>query len=671
MNLNPLLIKPIPYSDESAASLLIRAADANGFPNVYSLCHSQSKSYPKALISHVTHQKRFRTLLQLLKLSEDYISLAFLMHGPTQLSPRQYDKIYISNSLFRRDALAFCPKCLAEGSYWRRHWLLRPYTVCLKHHVQLYDHCPKCLKSLGIARNQIHCCNHCGQDLRCVPTQSTDPKHVQWFMAFISSGQHVAFNTFENYWAAYEKFDWQSNAIDIDHQRLKMAYEYMTDLERSKKTLKRIINARISQAHPQIQAVHFRRQNKELKAYIDSVLPTCQKATVPAPEHYQQYFKLADTCAILQISDFRLYNLIDKDILPVEPSEKQFKNISSKNIEQVLLSGVHLEHLKAPQGLCSKENHLLDLHALAYKLNIHKEVARDLGKHGWMKMEIMKVDGCTKMVATIQDFKAFHKKYILVGTLANKLKVNPRNLAEKLKHYGIHPIAGPHIDGTRTSLFHRSDVAHVTTEMITELEYYHTYTGRQSSNRDRMVHYESDPTSYVSLNQAAKKLFISPARVAVLIQKNILKKDVHYHHHIMVENASIHALIQELQRTDFISLQEATERLHCAINWLHINWIKTGYVKLYDYVYWQFVSIQDIEKVQEIQKDYMTAIEASRFLGMHRTHIINLKSQGKIRSISFGVNNSLNMYRREDVIQLLEQQRLQFDLNVIRQRTNQ
>ena len=76
MNLNPLLIKPIPYSDESAASLLIRAADANGFPNVYSLCHSQSKSYPKSLISHVTNKKRFRTLLQLLKLSEDYISLA-------------------------------------------------------------------------------------------------------------------------------------------------------------------------------------------------------------------------------------------------------------------------------------------------------------------------------------------------------------------------------------------------------------------------------------------------------------------------------------------------------------------------------------------------------------------------------------------------------------------
>lgn len=482
-------------------------------------------------------------------------------------------------------------------------------------------------------------------------------------MTLVSSDQQVTFNIFKNYWAAYEKFDWQSNDIYVEHQRLKMAYEYMTDLEKSKKTLKRIINARISQAHPQIQAVHFRRQNKELKEYIDSVLLTCQKATVPAPEHYQQYFKIADTCAILQISDFRLHNLIDRDILPIESSEKQFKNISSKHIEQALLSGAHLEHLKAPKGLCLKKNRLLDLPKLSYKLNVNKEVARDLGKHGWMKMETLKVDGYLRVVVKIKDFKAFHQKYILVGTLANKLKVNPHNLAEKLKHYGIHPIAGPHIDGTRISLFNRSDVAHVTTEMITELEYYHTYTGRLSKNRARMVNYESDPTLYVSLYQAAKKLFISPARVAVLIQRKVLKKDELCYRSIMVENASIYALIKELQRTDFISLPEAAKQLNCAINWLYINWIKTGYVKLYDYLYWRFVSVEDIEKVKTIQKEYMTAIEASRLFGMHRTHIINLKSQGKIRSISFGINNSLNMYRREDVIQLLEQQRLARDMN--------
>ena len=73
-------------------------------------------------------------------------------------------------------------------------------------------------------------------------------------------------------------------------------------------------------------------------------------------------------------------------------------------------------------------------------------------------------------------------------------------------------------------------------------------------------------------------------------------------------------------------------------------------------MYWKFVKTDDIDQVKALQKEYMTAIEASKLLGMHRTHIINLKAQGKIDSISFGESNSLNLYRREDVLKLLKQQ---------------
>ena len=89
MNSYSLLIKPIPYPDESAASLLIRAAEANGFSSVYSLCKIQSSSPATTLSSHVTHQKRFRKLLQLLGLSDEYTSLAFALSGSTQAMPRK------------------------------------------------------------------------------------------------------------------------------------------------------------------------------------------------------------------------------------------------------------------------------------------------------------------------------------------------------------------------------------------------------------------------------------------------------------------------------------------------------------------------------------------------------------------------------------------------------
>ena len=106
------------------------------------------------------------------------------------------------------------------------------------------------------------------------------------------------------------------------------------------------------------------------------------------------------------------------------------------------------------------------------------------------------------------------------------------------------------------------------------------------------------------------------------------------------------------------ALGEAAKQLDCAINWLHINWIRTGCMKCYDYIYWKFVSTDDINKVKMIQKEYMTAIDASKLLGMHRTHIINLKAQGKINSVSFGESNPINLYRRKDVLSLLKQKKL-------------
>lgn len=649
-----LLIKPIPYPDETAASLLIRATEANGFSSVFALCQEQATCYSKSLDSSVTHQEKFGRLLRLIDLSEDYISLAFKLQGSTQATPRAYGKTYIEHTLFRKDCRAFCPICLAEKPYWRRDWLLRPYTVCIKHHVQLYDHCPNCQNELRIGRNKILICNHCGQDLRLVTCQQADANPIEWFMILISNNCQQIFNHFSDYWIALEKLDRCLNNIEADHNRIQIVYEYFINPEQSKITLSNIINAKISHTHPEIQVVHFRHGNIELNEYIDSVLQLCHEVNAPAPKHYQQYFKFSDTCAILQISQFRLYNLVNKGFIPVSLSKS--KLISSKYIEQVLLSGIHKKHLEAPREISIKEEHLLDIAAIAAQLNVHTEIARHLGLKSWLKMEKKKVNGIRKNVTTASDFEVFNKNYILIGTLAHKLGVNSTNLAEKLKHYGINPIAGPRIDGFKTTLFNKYDVDHITTEMITSLKHYHTNTGRLSHNRSKLVTYESDSELYISLKAAAQELHIPPAKFAVLIQHNILNKDEHNHNVIMVEHASIHALIKALQRTDFISLPEAAKQLKCAINWLHINWIRTGYMKLYDYIYWKFVSIEDINKVKMIQNEYMTAIEASKLLGMHRTHIINLKAQGKINSVSFGESNSINLYRREDVLMLLKQQ---------------
>ena len=651
-----LLIKPIPYSNETPASFLIRAAEANGFSSVFVLCQVQATSDSKALDSSVTHQEKFGKLLRRINLSKDYMSLGFQLQGSTINTRRVYGKTYIEYFLFRKDCRAFCPICLTEKPYWRRDWLLRPYTVCIKHHIQLYDHCPNCQKELGIGRNKILICNHCGNDLRLVTCQQADANPIQWFMSLIRNGCQRILNDFFHYWIALEKLDRCLNNIEIDHNRLQITYEYFINPEQSKRTLSNIINTNIPYAHPEIQVVNFRRRSIKLSKYIDSVLELCHEVKAPAPNPYQQYFKFIDTRAILNISNFRLSTLINKGIIPIDPLKPYL--ISSKDIEKLLLSGIHKKHLEGPREISIKEEHLLDTVAIAALLNVHPEIVRHLGLNSWLKIEKKKVNGFIKNVTTVSDFEVFNNSYILVGTLAHKFNVNSTNLAEKLKHYGIHPIAGPRIDGFKTTLFYKKDVERITRAMITSLEHYHTNTGRLSHNRSKQVYYESDSELYISLKEAAQELHISPAKVAVLIQNHILKKDESNHKVIMVEHTSIHALTKALQRTDFISLPEAAKQLDCAINWLHINWIRTGCMKCYDFIYWKFVSTDDIEKIKMIQKEYMTAIDASKLLGMHRTHIINLKAQGKINSVSFGESNPINLYRRKDVLSLLKQKKL-------------
>ncbi|WP_252509325.1 TniQ family protein [Acinetobacter colistiniresistens] len=72
MTQKSLLIQPIPYADESAGSFLIRAAKANGFSSVYSLCYMQAYCNPKTLSSRITQQKKFCQLIAILGLDNTY-----------------------------------------------------------------------------------------------------------------------------------------------------------------------------------------------------------------------------------------------------------------------------------------------------------------------------------------------------------------------------------------------------------------------------------------------------------------------------------------------------------------------------------------------------------------------------------------------------------------------
>ncbi|WP_428999332.1 TniQ family protein, partial [Stenotrophomonas maltophilia] len=53
--------------------------------------------------------------------------------GPTAETPRLIDGVPYGERFFSEDCRAYCPICLAEQRYFRKHWALEPYLVCQVH----------------------------------------------------------------------------------------------------------------------------------------------------------------------------------------------------------------------------------------------------------------------------------------------------------------------------------------------------------------------------------------------------------------------------------------------------------------------------------------------------------------------------------------------------------
>ncbi|MEG0198519.1 MAG: hypothetical protein RR676_15295, partial [Acinetobacter sp.] len=73
---------------------------------------------------------------------------------------------------------------------------------------------------------------------------------------------------------------------------------------------------------------------------------------------------------------------------------------------------------------------------------------------------------------------------------------------------------------------------------------------------------------YYSLKDAARHLEISPNKVAVLVQKGILKKDLNNPLSIQVQASSLLNIKKKLNNEEYIPYLDAANQLNCPINWM-------------------------------------------------------------------------------------------------------
>jgi hypothetical protein len=267
-----LLCRPIPYEDEIAASLLIRAAEENGYGSVYQLLSGAGIPINEpALRACIIDTKRFENLVQSLGLTESAAALALARLNPSKRSPRRYREMLIEENCFRHDeARAFCSACLNERQYWRQQWLIRPFSACAKHQRLLLDRCSVCNHVPAIGRGELTRCSRCGTSFLTMSGASININSMSAVEEMVASGQAASIDLVLEFWAALARFDWQDDQPASEYFRLEFSIAFLQGEVAAVDYVAAQVTRRLPCLHPRIQLVHFLSGSSTLVAFAEN-----------------------------------------------------------------------------------------------------------------------------------------------------------------------------------------------------------------------------------------------------------------------------------------------------------------------------------------------------------------------------------------------------------------
>lgn len=650
-----LLIEATPYPDESATSYLLRTAELNGHTSVYQLLGKEKFSFLSKLAPNYTFidKQRFKYVLQTLNLYPEYITLAFDRYKSTSRAPRIYRNVIIDLNLFKSKSHSYCPQCLKEQPYFRKLWLLRPIYSCPIHSILLLDNCYRCGHTINLYSGSIVNCSNCSIDLReAQQTHYSEIFLIHWFIHILNQNSNELFQEFSSFWFALEKF----TVLDeprSDEDYLKIVYEYFVDTPHSILTMSSWINSRIRLAHPRIQLLPFYKEDKTV-SFKENYLSNIENNCIPYRLNTQSkniQLTLEESRLLLGIGRLKLTNLLASNLLEFVENNHGKQFLASTDIEMFLTGEKSLEIEKRPITISNTRNELVtvEIKLAAEILNTNSDTIRKLAKSHWLNYDEKKSTLPSQI--PLHKLESFHKKYVIASTLAKRLNVNTGNFVEKMISIGIKPVSGPHIDKLPVNIFSKDSIKYITKEHIDQIKEYLTKTGRKRTNFKRKIN-----DNFYSLNEASAILKISSNQVITLTRLKILERENEFLTPIKINRTSLDVLKNILESEEYVSIQNASEKLNCRMNWFKQYWCKTGFVDIKDLTYWKLVKKRQLDEIIKLKEAYLTGAEASSLLGMRHSHITNLQKQGIIIPYYFGkTDKKIRLFKKSDVLNFIQQ----------------
>lgn len=646
-------LTPVPYNHESAGSFITRLIQLNSYQHPAAIYKSRTGiSNGEKFVSIIRHHKKFKIFLAKMNLDPSNSHLALSRESNTQRSNIRWKNVVLPDNFFQNDLQHYCPLCLKDKEYWRRDWLFKLNYACSIHNIKLLSYCPKCFKKLNIVRARLSFCVKCQTDIRIAPNIACSSMRVQnWLNQIFDCADIVLVEHFKNFWRKLEKIN-SINKLGMSIEGMAtLAYDFFNDSANLQISLSSILLSKIPHLHPRIVLLPFITRDKFMTTYK----PLVQDASTSYvfSNHCVDLppLPLQDCLKILDKNKNEFESLITLGWLTPLRKRGQIC-FSVPNITNCLIQSKELDFVLSQfkKNNLNNNSHLefYTLQQAANLLSVNTETVRFL-----IKNQLLPLSKNSKGVAYSIPQKAlnnFHSSKILLGALAKQLNVNPTNLTEKLASLGIQPIHGPKIDKTRTNIFLRTSIKDINQEKLISINEYTTSTGRKKFKDSAAVL----DANYITLNEAAKLLGKSLLQAAQLAAKSILIKKLSPSGNILIDLASLNKLLEKISSPQYLHYKDTLQLLKCSPNWFNAYWVKTEIISVEDLVYWKLILASEVENAVKIKSEFLTGTEASHLMGMHKSHISNLSTQGLIQPISFGKKYQIKLYRKSEVMKLIK-----------------
>jgi hypothetical protein len=708
-----LIASPKFLPDESPTSVLLRAADLNGWPTVQSMliiCRPLAPALDTALRSR-----------------ERYVQYATRLgiDVPEKFGPYPSMRVYGERGVelpsgaglpewsFRPGGSALCPICLSEDEhpYLRCLWQIKICRTCPDHGCLLVESCEKCNEPLTWNRPAPHRCR-CGFDLRDATRVCGDHDIARAIRDLISAGAHDRLNVFVRSYCVYVDalgIVGDSVAQDCLLRELYEGGDAIAAMLRAK------ITSTVSAEHPRLallpvlKATHLKELAQSLLHELSDLVIPEQSENPPVGE-----IKLSDAAIALGISDPQMLILLCKErALEIAQFKLTPRGIMSgaaisrascdallrklwrrpsdvlrptqTRAPTALLIDFILNLLRHPtdnagydleKGLSSlrmlaTEKPLDSNETLGVRLEefaTYEKAAALLGVGKYLIPSLVKLGRLSgavdptfpvRKIVSRKSIAAFNKNYICSVKLARELGMKSTGyFVTKLKAAGILPVGGPDIDGSMVCILRRADLSSMDLLGVMSDKSKGRCVVRCPDRGDMLVHKKEKTISLVAVTKA---LMITLAQAKKLVNRSLLCRVQTPSLKVMVSQKSFDAFSEKWWDENLIDRHDAAAMVGERARQFIMRWVASGIVKTEDLGLRICVRLNDIEHIQMIKRRYVLATDCQKMWLVGRYELPNLEKRGLIHPIRLGLYRQARLYSRHEVERLLGPIRAKMD----------